>query len=67
MNQKTATGTKINVSVITSSEVPVPAAVWLLGSGLLGLVAVARRSEKRRPMAAVLLLDQNALIRLSWT
>ncbi len=25
------------------SAVPVPAAVWLLGSGLLGLVAVARR------------------------
>jgi hypothetical protein len=29
--------------VTAISEVPVPAAVWLLGSGLLGLVAVARR------------------------
>ena len=27
------------------SEVPVPAAVWLLGSGLLGLVGVARRRK----------------------
>lgn len=29
--------------VVTASPVPVPAAVWLLGSGLLGLVAVGRR------------------------
>ncbi len=28
------------------SAVPVPAAVWLFGSGLLGLVGVARRSAK---------------------
>lgn len=27
------------------SEVPLPAAVWLLGSGLLGLVGVARRKK----------------------
>ncbi len=27
----------------TVSEIPVPAAIWLLGSGLLGLVGVARR------------------------
>ena len=26
-------------------EVPVPAAVWLFGSGLLGLVGVARRKQ----------------------
>ena len=25
--------------------VPVPAAVWLFGSGLLGLIAVARRKK----------------------
>jgi hypothetical protein len=43
MIQKKATGTEIEVSVITSTVVPVPAALWLLGSGLLGLVAVARR------------------------
>lgn len=30
----------------TISEVPVPAAVWLFGSGLLGLVGVARRKAK---------------------
>ena len=28
------------------SEIPVPAAVWLFGSGLLGLVGVARRKSK---------------------
>ena len=27
------------------SAVPVPAAIWLLGSGLLGLVGIARRKE----------------------
>lgn len=29
--------------ILTPSAVPVPAAVWLFGSGLLGLVGVARR------------------------
>ncbi|MFA7387228.1 MAG: VPLPA-CTERM sorting domain-containing protein, partial [Thiohalobacteraceae bacterium] len=28
-------------------EIPVPAAVWLLGSGLIGLVGVARRKTKQ--------------------
>jgi len=32
-----------NMSVETVAVVPVPAAVWLFGSGLLGLVGVARR------------------------
>ena len=31
----------------TPSAVPVPAAVWLLGSGLLGLIGVARRATHR--------------------
>jgi len=31
---------------IETSAVPVPAAVWLFGSGLLGLAGVARRSDK---------------------
>lgn len=30
----------------TPSELPVPAAIWLFGSGLLGLVGVARRRDR---------------------
>jgi hypothetical protein len=36
-------GNSLYVESITTSEVPVPAALWLLGSGLLGLVGFARR------------------------
>lgn len=39
-------GSKHNVSVSLSgvaTVVPIPAAIWLLGSGLLGLIAVGRR------------------------
>ena len=39
--QKKAIGSSVDVS--TTAVVPVPAAVWLFGSGLLGLVGVARR------------------------
>lgn len=46
----TASGTdggKYSVSLYTEPQpVPVPAAVWLLGSGLIGLVGVARRKEQ---------------------
>lgn len=31
---------------LTAAPVPVPAAVWLFGSGLLGLVGIARRKKK---------------------
>jgi hypothetical protein len=31
----------------TTPTVPIPAAVWLLGSGLLGLVGVARRKAHK--------------------
>jgi hypothetical protein len=35
-----------NVSIVTDvAAVPVPAAVWLFGSGLLGLIGVARRKK----------------------
>lgn len=33
------------LSVVSASTVPVPPAVWLFGSGLLGLVGVARRRK----------------------
>jgi len=33
------------VAIADLSAVPVPAAVWLFGSGLLGLVGVARRRK----------------------
>ena len=33
------------VGAINSAVIPVPAAVWLFGSGLLGLVGVARRKK----------------------
>ena len=36
-------GTGANVIEVDVQIIPVPAAVWLFGSGLLGLVAVARR------------------------
>lgn len=38
-----------NVVVMGDAVVPVPAAFWLFGSGLLGLVAVARRRQSQKP------------------
>jgi len=35
----------IQLNEITFSPVPIPAAVWLFGSGLIGLVGVARRRK----------------------
>lgn len=34
------------LSIVKLSSVPVPAAVWLFGSGLLGLMGMARRKKK---------------------
>ena len=33
------------LSIVNDSAVPIPPSVWLFGSGLLGLVAVARRRK----------------------
>ena len=38
-------GTLVTVDVQIVPPVPVPAAVWLFGSGLIGLVGVARRKK----------------------
>jgi hypothetical protein len=37
---------KVDLDVTGSSAVPIPGAVWLLGSGLLGLVGVRRRKSQ---------------------
>jgi len=36
-------GNSLHVTSVSSSVVPVPAAAWLFGSGLIGLIGVARR------------------------
>lgn len=38
-------GSGDSLTVLSVSSVPVPAAVWLFGSGLLGLIAVSRRKK----------------------
>lgn len=40
---KTLAGSSIGMSI--STVVPIPAAVWLFGSGLIGLIGVARRKK----------------------
>jgi hypothetical protein len=36
----------VDYVIVTGNAVPIPAAAWLLGSGLLGLVAIRRRMKK---------------------
>ena len=43
--EKKIIGGGVDLSIDTSVVVPVPAAVWLFGSGLLGLVGIARRKK----------------------
>jgi len=43
--QKKAVAGAVDMSIATVSVVPVPAAVWLFGSGLIGLAALARRKK----------------------
>ena len=42
-NCKTCNPYQFYIETLEVSEVPIPAAVWLFGSGLIGLVGVARR------------------------
>lgn len=42
-NLANLTLTASGLSAVTASEVPLPAAVWLFGSGLLGMLGVGRR------------------------
>jgi len=44
--QKKFAGAAISVGVVPPASVPVPAALWLFGSGLLGLIGVARREQR---------------------
>jgi hypothetical protein len=39
------TSTSFSGSIVDITPVPVPAAVWLFGSGVLGLVGVVRRKR----------------------
>ena len=38
-------GSGNSLTVLSVSEVPVPAAIWLFGSGLLGLIGISRRKK----------------------
>lgn len=38
---------RYDIEIVSTGAVPVPAAVWLFGSGLLGLVGVARRRKAK--------------------
>jgi hypothetical protein len=42
---ESVSGYGISTQFVGATVVPVPAAVWLFGSGLLGLIGVARRKE----------------------
>ena len=42
---QSANGTVTSTDIINTAVVPVPAAVWLFGAGLLGLVGIARRKK----------------------
>lgn len=41
--EKLRSGAGLDVSIVTVPEVPVPAALWLFGSGLVGLFGLTRR------------------------
>jgi hypothetical protein len=46
VNAGGAGGPAVNLTNINASPVPIPAAAWLLGSGLIGLVGLRRRFKK---------------------
>jgi hypothetical protein len=46
-NSGSVTTNAANMASFTLAEVPVPAAAWLMGSGLLGLAGIARRKKSQ--------------------
>ena len=39
-------GTYINFdNIMVSAQIPIPPAIWLFGSGLLGLIGIARKKR----------------------
>jgi hypothetical protein len=45
VNFDIGSGNSLTVTSVNSSVVPIPAAVWLFGSGLIGLIGLARRKK----------------------
>ena len=52
LGQISFNGTVLSFTGNTTSPVPIPGAVWLLGSGVLGLLGIGRRRERTGAVAA---------------
>jgi hypothetical protein len=45
MQESIDIGSGNSLTVLSVNPVPVPAAVWLFGSGLIGLIGIVRRKK----------------------